>query len=50
MGIMLLMAESYRTGLVWKVFMDAPEVQLGMQLAGFRSEATALQIPLAAED
>jgi hypothetical protein len=46
---MLIMAENYRTGLVWKVFMDAPEVQLGMQLAGFRSESTGSQMHLAAD-
>jgi hypothetical protein len=38
-GITLLMAENLRTGLVWKIFMKAPEVRLGMWLAGFRSEA-----------
>jgi hypothetical protein len=37
-GIMLLMAENLRTGLVWKIFMRAPEVRLGMWLAGFRSD------------
>jgi len=39
LGITLLMAENYRTGLVWKTFMSASEVRLGMWLAGFRSEA-----------
>lgn len=38
-GITLLMGENLRTGLVWKIFMKAPEVRLGMWLAGFRSEA-----------
>ncbi len=37
-GITLLMAENLRSGLVWKIFMKAPEVRLGMWLAGFRSE------------
>jgi len=46
-GITLLMAENLRTGLVWKVFMKAPEVRLGMWLAGFRSEAPRT-IPAAA--
>lgn len=34
-GITLLMAENLRSELVWKTFMKAPEVQRGMQLAGF---------------
>ncbi|HYP16070.1 MAG TPA: glucoamylase family protein [Opitutus sp.] len=38
-GITLLMAENRRSELVWKVFMKAPEVRLGMWLAGFRSDA-----------
>ncbi len=38
-GIMLLMAENLRSGLVWRVFMRAPEVKRGMWLAGFRSDA-----------
>jgi hypothetical protein len=37
-GITLLMAENLRSGMVWRVFMRAPEVRLGMWLAGFRSE------------
>jgi hypothetical protein len=35
-GITLLMAENLRSGLVWQVFMAAPEVRRGMRLAGFR--------------
>jgi hypothetical protein len=35
-GIMLIMAENLRSGLVWDYFMRAPEVQRGMQLAGFK--------------
>jgi hypothetical protein len=38
-GIMLLMAENLRSELVWRIFMKAPEVRLGMWLAGFRSDA-----------
>ena len=34
-GIMLVMAENLRTGMVWKNFMQAPEVQRGLHLAGF---------------
>lgn len=37
-GIMLLMAENLRSGLVWNYFMRAPEVQKGLRLAGFVSE------------
>jgi hypothetical protein len=39
-GITLLMSENVRSGLVWRIFMKAPEVRLGMWLAGFRSEET----------
>lgn len=34
-GITLVMAENLRSGLVWRIFMLAPEVQRGMNLAGF---------------
>ena len=37
-GITLLMAENARTGYVWDVFMQNPEAQRGMQLAGFKPE------------
>ncbi len=37
-GISLAMAENLRSGLVWKNFMKAPEVRLGMQVAGFEPE------------
>jgi hypothetical protein len=43
-GITLLMAENLRSGLVWRVFMQSPEVRLGMWLAGFRSE-TPRELP-----
>jgi hypothetical protein len=36
LGIMVVMAENLRSGLVWENFMRAPEVQRAMQLAGFR--------------
>ena len=36
LGITLLMAENARTGYIWKVFMENPEAQLGMQRAGFK--------------
>lgn len=35
-GITLVMAENLRTGLVWRTFMQAPEVQRGMREAGFQ--------------
>jgi hypothetical protein len=47
LGIMLIMTENYRTGLVWKVFMDAPEVKQGMQLAGFHGDAPEEPIQVA---
>jgi hypothetical protein len=37
-GITLLMAENYRTGLVWDTFMKNPEAQAAMQIAGFVSD------------
>jgi hypothetical protein len=37
-GITMLMAENYRTGLVWDTFMMNPEAQAAMQLAGFISD------------
>jgi hypothetical protein len=37
-GIMLVMAENLRSGLVWRHFMQAPEVQRGMHIAGFVAE------------
>ena len=33
-GIMVVMAENLRSGLVWREFMRAPEVRRGMRLAG----------------
>ncbi len=33
-GITLVMAENLRSGLVWRTFMRAPEVQRGLRLAG----------------
>jgi hypothetical protein len=40
-GITLVMAENLRSGLVWRTFMRAPEVQRAMRLAGFQRKATA---------
>ena len=42
-GIMLVMAENLRSGLVWANFMRAPEVQRGMRLAGFRATPVAAE-------
>lgn len=36
-GIMLVMAENLRSGLVWETFMRAPEVQRALRLAGFKN-------------
>lgn len=38
-GITLIMAENLRSGLVWKIFMQAPEVKKAMRVAGFRPDA-----------
>lgn len=35
LGIMLVMAENLRSELVWQTFMNAPEVQRGLNAAGF---------------
>jgi hypothetical protein len=35
-GITMVMAENARSGYIWKVFMENPEAQRGMQLAGFK--------------
>jgi hypothetical protein len=39
-GITIVMTENLRSGLVWRCFMRAPEVQRGMQVAGFHREPT----------
>lgn len=36
LGMALLAIEDYRTGSIWKLFMCRPEVQRGLQRAGFR--------------
>jgi hypothetical protein len=35
-GITMVMAENARTGYIWKIFMENPEAQRGMQVAGFK--------------
>jgi len=36
-GPIILMIENFRTGLLWKLFMGAPEVQAGLRRLGFSS-------------
>jgi len=36
LGISMLMAENYRTQLIWNTFMKNPEAQMAMRLAGFQ--------------
>ena len=33
----MVMMENYRTGLLWKLFMAAPEVRRGLVRLGFKS-------------
>jgi hypothetical protein len=35
LGITLVMAENFRSELIWRTFMRAPEAERGMRLAGF---------------
>jgi hypothetical protein len=37
-GVTLLMAENLRTGMVWKAFMENPEPQRALKLAGFADD------------
>ena len=41
-GITLLQAENVRTGLIWSLFMEAPEVQRALKRAGFVSTSREL--------
>jgi hypothetical protein len=36
-GPIIVMIENYRTGLFWKLFMSAPEIQAGLKKLGFES-------------
>ena len=47
-GITLVMAENLRSGLVWRTFMRAPEVQRAMRLASFTREPAKETPPLLA--
>lgn len=37
-GPMVVMIENYRSGLLWKLFMQAPEIRTGLEKLGFRYE------------
>ena len=36
-GPIIVMIENYRSGLLWKIFMNIPEIQHGMKQLGFDS-------------
>ena len=36
-GPIICMIENYRTGMLWKLFMEIPEIQLGLKKLGFES-------------
>lgn len=36
-GPIIVMIENYRSGLMWKLFMNVPEVQMGLKKLGFQS-------------
>jgi len=36
-GPIIVMIENYRTGLLWEIFMNIPEIQTGMKRLGFSS-------------
>jgi len=44
-GITMIMAENARSGYIWKVFMENPEAQRGMERAGFKSYQPASITP-----
>lgn len=37
-GPIVVMIENYRSGLIWRLFMQAPEIQTGLERLGFRYE------------
>jgi hypothetical protein len=37
-GPIIVMIENYRTGLIWKLFMQIPDIQKGLQKLGFTSK------------
>ncbi|MNT32894.1 hypothetical protein D3C86_1434170 [compost metagenome] len=36
-GPIVVMIENYRTGLIWNLFMQAPEIKAGLKNLGFKS-------------
>ena len=36
-GPIVVMIENYRTGLLWKLFMQIPDIQKGLETLGFES-------------
>ena len=36
-GLIVLMIENYRSGLLWKLFMSSPEIQSGLVKLGYES-------------
>jgi hypothetical protein len=36
-GPIIVMIENYRTGLIWQLFMNIPDVQRGLKRLGFKS-------------
>ena len=38
-GPIAVMIENYRTGLLWKLFMSHPDVQVGLKMLGFIKHA-----------
>jgi len=44
-GPIVVMIENYRSGLLWKLFMEVPEVQAGLNKLGFSSNALSAPIP-----
>ena len=45
-GPIIVMIENYRTGLLWKLFMNCPEIQNGLKKLGFESPYIKKQIPV----
>jgi hypothetical protein len=44
-GPIILMIENYRTGLLWRLFMQVPEVQAGLRALAFTSPHFAAAVP-----
>jgi hypothetical protein len=42
-GPIMLMIENQRTGLIWDVFMRSPDIQRGLEVAGFRPVSTDIE-------